>query len=61
MLKFIRRILTVDAIIPSNPNAIYANISTGVVVFRRIDCLRESLYTLLFYKTFAFGWKRTDR
>lgn len=60
MLKFIRRILTVDATIPSTPTCVYVNKVLGNVVFRRIDCLRDSLYNWIFYKTFAFGWRRID-
>lgn len=60
MLKFLRRILTVDATIPANAKRVYLNTRMGNIVFRRIDCLRDSVYNLVFFKTFAFRWKRID-
>lgn len=61
MLNFVRRILTVDAAIPSNSKRVYVNKDMGNVVFRRIDTLRDSLYNLIFCRTFAFRWKRIYR
>lgn len=61
MLKFIRRILTVSADIPANPSGVYVNTKLGNVVFSKVDCFRESLYNLIFWKVFAFGWKRADK
>lgn len=56
--KLLRRLLQVNVDKDYGRNCCYMNTQLCNIVFRRRDCLRESLYNAIFYRVWAFGWKR---